>query len=555
MLALNVGATSRSSKKVPSLCPRSSLYRNPRFYSQLTDDDGSVSQHEFSRIGNMDDEVSQFSSTQMDELDSRFENEDDKIENLEGFEENIVEEKEEEEESEEAVAEKLERVVSVLDNVYDDSLESRLNALEIGFNEAFVAAVLNTQNISPKNRIGFYKWAVKKGKVKISKDVVDAFVFDINGNQEKRKGMDVACALWDLIKEIGEKDSGVLSVENLNSVINCLWKSGYGKGAKEVFDKFGEWGFTADEVTYYNMIGALWSARLYDEASSVCEEMVAKGRLCGAEEVGKVISWLCKGKKGEMAHSVYVMAKEKEMYPTMYSVELLIGLLCQKDETVRLALEMLDDMNGDKRKFAGKQFLAVIRGLCRIKDLNAAKTLLLKMISEGPPPGNAVFNSVINAYSKNGDLKEANQIMKLMEKRGLKPDVYTYTVIMSGYANGGQMKEACVILSEAKKKHSQLHPATYHTLIRGYCKLEEYDKALELFAEMTNFGVTQNVDEYNKMIQSLCLNALDWEKAEKLLEDMKQKGLHLNGITRALIRAVKDLEAEGIGNAEAQIEA
>ncbi|KAF3947415.1 hypothetical protein CMV_026447 [Castanea mollissima] len=216
----------------------------------------------------------------------------------------------------------------------------------------------------------------------------------------------------------------------------------------------------------------------------------------------------------------------------------------REDETVKLALEMLDDFSGEAQKYAIKPFSTILHGLCRMKDVNGAKQLLSKMIAEGPPPGNAAFNSVISGYSKAGDLGEAIQIKKLMESRGLKPDAYTYTVIMSGYANDGQMEEACKLLSEAKKKHSKLTTVTYHTLIRGYCKLEEFDKALKLLAEMKDFGVQPNVDEYNKLIQSLFLKALDWETAEKLLEEMKEKGLHLNGITKGLIRAVKEMEEE-----------
>ncbi|KAK9274728.1 hypothetical protein L1049_021979 [Liquidambar formosana] len=191
-----------------------------------------------------------------------------------------------------------------------------------------------------------------------------------------------------------------------------------------------------------------------------------------------------------------------------------------------------------------------MRGLCRIKNVEEAKKLLFKMIDAGPLPGNAVFNSLINALSKAGDMEEAKEMMKLMESRGLKPDVYTYSVIMSGYVKGGQMEDACKVLSEAKKKHTKLTPVTYHILIRGYCKLEEFDKALKLFSEMKDFGVQPNTDEYNKLIQSLCLKALNWGMAEKLLEEMKENGLHLNGITRGLIRAVKEMEEEGVETRE-----
>ena len=117
------------------------------------------------------------------------------------------------------------------------------------------------------------------------------------------------------------------------------------------------------------------------------------------------------------------------------------------------------------------------------------------------------------------------------------------------------MQEARKILSEAKKKHSKLSPVTYHTLIRAYCKLEQFDKALELLAEMEDHGVSPNVDEYNKLIQSLCLKALDWETAEKLLDEMKEKGLHLNGITRGLIRAVKEMVEEDVKTSNTSVEA
>lgn len=106
------------------------------------------------------------------------------------------------------------------------------------------------------------------------------------------------------------------------------------------------------------------------------------------------------------------------------------------------------------------------------------------------------------------------------------------------------MEEACQVFGEAKKKHSKLSPVTYHSMIRGYCKLEQFEKALELMEEMKNSGLQPNADEYNKLIKSLCLKALDLETAMKLLEEMSESGLHVNEKTRCLVRAVKELQAE-----------
>ncbi|XVF69695.1 hypothetical protein PTKIN_Ptkin11bG0102700 [Pterospermum kingtungense] len=441
---------------------------------------------------------------------------------------------------------KLENVLSLLQSRVDGSLESSLDAMPLDLHEDFIVKVLQTPFILGETLIMFFKWLMKKPDFKVTSYVIDSLVKAICNDLRKRN----AYALWDLLKEIGEKEKGVLTVDALNELIVLFSKLGKGKAAMEVFDKIGDFGCLPNEETYYFTIEALCRRSLYDWAWSVWEKMLDGGSLPDGEQVGKIISWFCKGDKAKNAHTVYLLGKEKNKLLPRSSVNFLISSLCKKDGTVKLALEMLDGFSGEARKYAIKPFSSVVRGLCRMKNVDEAKTLLLKMIAEGPPPGNAVFNSVVNGYSKAGDMDKAKEVIKLMEDRGLKPDVYAYTVMISGYANGGQMDEACQVLSEAKEKHTKLSPVTYHTLIRGYCKNEEFDKALKLLDEMKDFGVQPNIDEYNKLIQSLCLKALDWQTAEKLLDKMKENGLYLNGITRGLITAVKELEADGLDSGE-----
>uniref|UniRef100_A0A2P2IK69 Pentatricopeptide repeat-containing protein n=1 Tax=Rhizophora mucronata TaxID=61149 RepID=A0A2P2IK69_RHIMU len=439
--------------------------------------------------------------------------------------------------------EKFQSVLSLLQSTVDGSLESTLNGMCLDLREEFMVKVLETPHILGENLISFFKWVAKKKHGNfVTTGAVDALVQAVCSNPRAKD----AYALCELINDIGEKNPSLLNVGILNQLIALFSKLGKAKAAWQVFDNFGDFGCVPDSETFYYTIEALCRRSFFDWASSVNEKMLDVGALPDSEKVGKIMSWFCKGSEGKDAYLVYMMAKEKNKYPPLHAVNFLICTLSQMNETVKLAVDMLDDFSGETQKRAIKPFAHVVCGLCRIKDADGAKKLLSKMITEGPPPGNAVFNSVISCYSKAGDMKEAIEIMKLMQSRGLKPDVYTYTVIMSGYASGGQMEEAHEILLEAKKKHSKLTPVTYHTLIRGYCKLEQFDKALELLAEMKKFGVQPNEDEYNKLIQSLCLKALDWEKAEKLLGEMTENGLYLNEITRGLIRAVKEMTEEGL---------
>lgn len=443
---------------------------------------------------------------------------------------------------------KVEELLSLLQSRTSEdgsssSLESRFDAMDLSLHEEFMVRVLQTPQLLTENLITFFAWALKrKPEIRLNPGVLESLVSAVCDSNPKRK---LAYWLWDLVKEIGENENDVLNTEILNGLIASFSKLGKGKAAMEVFEKFGDFVVEPNADTYYFTIEALCRRSMLHWAFSVFDKMIDMEKVPeDGGKVGRIISWFCKAKRAKDAHLVYMLAKEKECTVPQCAVNFLISSLCREDGTVRLALEMLGNFEGEAHKYAIKPFSTVIQGLCRIKDVNEAKKLLLKMTTDGPPPGNAVFNSVIHGFSKAGEMGEAIETMKMMMGRGLKPDVYTYTVIISGYTNAGQMQEARKILAEAKKKHSKLSPVTYHTLIRGYCKLEEFDKALELLAEMEDHGVKPNVDEYNKLIQSLCLKALDWETAEKLLDEMNEKGLHLNGITRGLIRAVKEMVEE-----------
>ncbi|KAK7385834.1 hypothetical protein VNO78_31744 [Psophocarpus tetragonolobus] len=438
-------------------------------------------------------------------------------------------------------SDKLESVLRLLESTADGSFESCLDEMDLTLNQQLVTKVIESPIALGENLIRFFRWAWSERSLEVTTPMVESLVLAVCKNDVGKK---VLYSMWDLVKDIGEKESGILNVRILNELILSFSKLGKGKAALEVFDRFEASHCVPDADTYYFTIEALCRRRAFDWACDVCGKMVAAQILPDGEKVGAILSWLCKGKKAKDAHGVYVVAMEKGKRPPMSTVSFLVAKLCGEDETVKLALEMLEDIPEEKRGRAINPFLAVVRALCRIKEVDKAKELVLRMIKDGPPPGNAVFNFVVTGFSKAGELGKAVEMMRLMESRGLRPDVYTYTVLASAYSNGGEMEEAQKILSEAKKKHVKLGPVLFHTLIRGYCKLEQFDKALKLLAEMKDFGVRPSVDEYEKLVQSLCLKALDWETAEKLQEEMKENGLHLKGITRGLIRAVKEMEKE-----------
>ncbi|KAF7059912.1 hypothetical protein CFC21_066754 [Triticum aestivum] len=220
-----------------------------------------------------------------------------------------------------------------------------------------------------------------------------------------------------------------------------------------------------------------------------------------------------------------------------------------KLEKLKAALEVLDKFSEFGCTSDGDSYYLAIQAAGKKSMVGAAWGVCEKMISSGCFADGKKAGEIVTFFCKGKKVTEAHSVylavkekkdclkrekwrnakdmIRVMERRGLRPHVYTYSMIMSGYAKGGMIDEA-----------------HYHILICGYCKMEEFEKAPECLKEMKEDGVQPNVDEYNKLIQSLCLKAMDWRIAEKLLEEMEGSGLYLKGITRSLIAAVKELEME-----------
>ncbi|XP_073035820.1 small ribosomal subunit protein mS80 (rPPR6) isoform X1 [Primulina eburnea] len=525
--------------------------------SQIAEADEAAEDFDFSSTSTLD-ENDMFASSKYESGDSIFEEGADSVEVDEGIGETFVGEMAMQDEGIEVVKEndrdRVESLLSLLQSrgTVTGSVVSHFEEMGLILNEEFVLKVLGTPCVPAENLISFARWALQKLDFKVTTRVVGSLVSTICQENSKRD----AYTLWDFVNEIGEK-KGLVSTESLNELIGQFSRFGRGKAAFDVFNKFEDFGCLLNAESYYFTIEVLCKRSFYDWAFLACEKMLEADKLPAIERVGKIISYLCKGDRAKEAHLVYLYAKDKKIYPPKSSIDFLISSLSRTKrtgkgteqeldkeldkETVSLALEMLNDYPGVDRKSAIKPFSSVLKKLCWIQDVGRAKRLLLEMIDAGPPPGNSSFNYVINGLTKAGEMDEALKIMEIMKTRGLKPDVYTYSVIMSGYARDGAMEEACKIYDEAKKKHSKLAPITYHTLIRGFCRLEQFDKAVDILGEMKEYGVQPSHDEYNKLIKSICLKSLDWEAAEKLRDQMGENCLILNGRTKALISAVKEL--------------
>nr|GMC54910.1 pentatricopeptide repeat-containing protein At3g02650, mitochondrial [Ipomoea batatas] len=204
--------------------------------------------------------------------------------------------------------EKLERMLSLLQSsgIVEGSLESSLEDIGLNVDEEHIIKVLETKYIPGENLIEFFSWASRRHGMALSTTMVAMLTRAICSGETMRD----AYALWNLLKELGEKEIGVLcSTDILNELISFFSRFAKGKAAYEVFNKFGDFGCEPNSDTYYFTIEAVSRRKIYDWASSVSEKMLGAQKLPDSCRVGKIISFLCKGDKARDAHLVYMAAK------------------------------------------------------------------------------------------------------------------------------------------------------------------------------------------------------------------------------------------------------
>ncbi|KEH20565.1 PPR protein [Medicago truncatula] len=188
------------------------------------------------------------------------------------------------------------------------------------------------------------------------------------------------------------------------------------------------------------------------------------------------------------AYALYMAANEKRKTNPNWSLKLkmllplnTIKILCLRKETVHLALEMLNDIpEVDAWEEWLKQtlFMHVARALCGFKNLEAAKKLILKMIADSLHPSIYDISIIITAYVKAGEIGQVLEMVMLLESIG----VYICDPLM----------------------------------------LQKFDIALKSLTRMKDFGVSHiNLDEYQKLIHSLSLMAMDIKMAREQLEEME----------------------------------
>ena len=207
-----------------------------------------------------------------------------------------------------------------------------------------------------------------------------------------------------------------------------------------------------------------------------------------------------------------------------------------KKNDMKKAFETYEKMKTSGMEMKDRTYNMLLTAYAKKGDSARVSLLMKEMKERGLTPDVFVYNTLLNnvearrvgveggggeggsveAVGEGGRKDEARVILEMMEKQGVRPNVVTYNTVLSRYMKEGKFSQALELFEEMKSKsmggeegkdedeeeeggeQESIKPnlLTYSTLIHGFGKKGEMDRALLLFEDMKNDGITPDIRIY-----------------------------------------------------------
>ncbi|KAF8925357.1 hypothetical protein BGZ58_000874 [Dissophora ornata] len=307
-------------------------------------------------------------------------------------------------------------------------------------------------------------------------------------------------------------------------------------------------------------------------------------------EVGKVVDLFCKLKDspkaelnpgpedyrvliqalashGRMPDALRVLREMTETAKVPVTTPIYNVVLNQyaRDGQVEKARGILDRIISEKLPLIDGSINPLIRAYLAQKDLDKVEEMMQIMDRHGLQPSRTTYNIMINSTRNSGSLSGAMEIYDRMLSAGVDPDVWTYNTLLDlhvvglspaqndvrrkgdpGKVSEEQLKEYLPrvesLLQDMKVRGIKPDVVTYGKLIHQYVILRDIDQAEMLFHEMLKSGISPNGYIFNTLMNGFTLIE-EMDKALELFRRMPKHGVQPDATTfTTLIKGYANLE-------------
>ncbi|KAG5011515.1 hypothetical protein JHK86_023776 [Glycine max] len=345
------------------------------------------------------------------------------------------------------------------------------------------------------------------------------------------------------------------------------------EGSEKLFDEMLQRGVEPNLITFSTIISSASVCSLPDKAMEWFEKMPSFGVEPDASVASFMIHAYAHSGNADMALKLYGRAKAEKWRVDTAAFSALIKM-CGMLENFDGCLSVYNDMKVLGAKPNMVTYNALLYAMGRAKRALDAKAIYEEMISNGFSPNWPTHAALLQAYCKARFPEDALGVYNEMKKKGMDVNLFLYNLLFDMCADVGCMDEAVEIFENMKRSGTcQPDNFTYSCLINMYSSHLKLIESLEssnpweqqvsailkglgddvsegdiifilnrmvdrntasfvlrYFQNMINFTRDKEVILYN-VVMNLFRKSRDFQGAEKLFDEMLQRGVKPDNIT------------------------
>ncbi|XP_072989416.1 uncharacterized protein [Typha latifolia] len=326
---------------------------------------------------------------------------------------------------------------------------------------------------------------------------------------------------------------GVLSPSVAFEAIRRIQNPNFALGLFELARSSFEISHSVD--SYRFLVGFLCRSGLQNYALKMFDEMIDEGHCPDSSFLEFLVSTCAEAGILDCAMELITRTAELGCCIETYTFNKVMSLLVGRNRAHDAVALFKGQLGSGCFTPDGWSFNIVIKGLCKLGDVEEAFKFIEKMGSFGCSPDTVTHNILVDGLCRAGEVERGHEILRRIEKDGFcVPNVVTYTSLISGYCKMGKMEEASVVFRDMIGFGVKPSRVTYNVLIDGYGKVNDMQSAVSVYNQMETCACTPDVVTLTSLIDGYCRSG-QLDDAMKLWNEMEHRELQPNVYTFAIM--------------------
>jgi pentatricopeptide repeat protein len=285
----------------------------------------------------------------------------------------------------------------------------------------------------------------------------------------------------------------------------------------------GQLGCVPDAGFLSFVAGSCASAGLLDDAAALLSKASRCGCCMEPYTCNRLMNSFIDHGRAQDAFALFEGWIRDRLYsPDIWSFNVVIKGVCRVGN-IQKALELVERMHEFGCSPDTVTHNILVDGLCRTKEVDKGREVLRRLQRDGVCMANVVtYTSVISGYCKAGRMEDATSVYNDMIDCGTTPNTVTHNVLINGYGKVGDMESAERVYQQMILRRCPPDVVTFSSLIDGYCRRGQLAGVMGVWNKMAQFHIQPNLYTFSITIHSLCRQSRS-EEAIDLLRELSKR--------------------------------